>query len=259
VWGILIKASFGDEFMLLKTTQDAQIHGRGAVAMPLLFTTRAVYASIDSFIGGAAPWVWEGFTFSGSLAELKKGRNNLQTAANQGNQNTTQAQGIANKAQGIADSEVNLSGGLSPLVSKQLGNEQGQINKAYSGAASAAGRGLAMRGMGVAPSGMDASIKNTAIDDAGRAQTGAVGNAFGVQNSLNNSAYAQPLNALSVANGGVEAGTGAGAALSKAGSTMGDIGAGLTGLAGIGNSLFRPGGMLAPGGLFSKPNNSPAQ
>lgn len=177
----------------------------------------------------------------------KKGRGALGNAASAGQTNTTDAQNIAGKATNIADSEVNTNGGLSPLVSKQLANEQGAIGKAYTGASQAAQRGLTQRGMGVAPSGLSASITNTGINNAGQAQTGAVGNAFGTQNQLNNSAYAQPLNAINTANGGVSATTNAGTALNKAGSTLGDIGSGLSGLAGIGSSLFSAGGIFGKG------------
>lgn len=180
----------------------------------------------------------------------KKGRGALGNAATAGQNNTTQAQDIANQGRKIADSEINTNGGLSPLVSKQLANEQGAIGKAYSTAAQGADRGLSMRGMGVAPSGLSASIKNTAINNAGEAQTGAVGGAFGTQNQLNNTALEQPLNALKVANGGVDATTSAATSLNKAGSTLGDIGSGLTGLAGIGTSLFGAGGMFGKGGKF---------
>src|SRR6185437_3854313 len=135
----------------------------------------------------------EGFDYEGPVAECKKGRNNLQTAANQGNQNTTTAQGIEQQGQNIANAEVNTQGGLSPLVAKQLANEKAQIGKTYQGAATAAGKGLAMRGMGAAPTGAASSLTNTAINNAGNAETGAVGNAFGEQNQLNNTALQQPL------------------------------------------------------------------
>ena len=177
----------------------------------------------------------------------KKGRGALGNAASAGQTNTTDAQNIAGKATNIADSEVNTNGGLSPLVSKQLANEKGQIGKTYSTAAQAADRGLSMRGMGVAPSGLSASIKNSAINNEGQAETGAVGNAFGTQNELNNTAYNQPLKAIDTANGGVAATTNAGTALNKAGSTLGDIGSGLSGLAGIGTSLFGASGMFGKG------------
>lgn len=224
-------------------------------ATSVQITTRAVYASIDDFINNLQPTIWDGFEYDGPTAELKKGRNNLQSAADAGNANTTQAQHIANQGQQIANSEINTEGGLSPLVSKQLANEKGQIGKAYADAAGAADRGLSMRGMGVAPSGLSSSIKNTAINNRGIAETGAIGNAFGTQNELNQNALKIPLGALSVANGGVDSATNAGTALSKAGSTLGDIGSGLSGLAGIGGSLFGAGGMFghgSKGGAFAR-------
>lgn len=211
----------------------------------MLITTRVTYSSIDDFINGRQPTAWEGFEYEGPVAELKKGRGELQSASTAGVNNTKQAQGIANDAENIAKSEINTSGGLSPLVSAQLANQKAQINKAYTTAAQAAQRGLAMRGMGVAPAGLDASIRNTAINNEGQAETGATGNAFGVQNELNNNAFKQPLSALDVANSGVNATTNAGTALNKAGSTLGDIGSGLSGLAGIGASIFGGGGPLA--------------
>lgn len=181
----------------------------------------------------------------------KKGRGALGNAASAAQTNTTNAQNIGDQATKIANSEVNTNGGLSPLVAKQLANEKGQIGKTYSTAAQAADRGLSMRGMGVAPSGLSASIKNTAINNEGQAETGAVGNAFGTQNELNNTAYTQPLNAITAANGGVNATTNAGTALNKAGSTLGDIGTGLSGLAGIGANLGTMGGSGGIKSLFS--------
>lgn len=169
----------------------------------------------------------------------KKGRGALGNAATAGQAATTTGQNITGDAMNVANSEVNTNGGLSPLISKQLANEQGQINKAYSGASQAADRGLSQRGMGVAPSGLTASIKNTAINNQGAADTGAVGNAFGTQNQLNNSAYAQPISALNATTGGINATTGAGTALNRAGSTLGDVGAGLSGLAGLAQSASK--------------------
>lgn len=210
-------------------------------------TTRVQYASIDDFINNANPTSWEGFEYVGPIVELKKGRGQLASAADAGVANTNQAQGIAKSTQNLAGQEVDASGGLSPLVQKQLANEQGLIGKAYSNAAQSQDRGLAQRGMSAAPTGLSASLKNTAINNAGQAQTGAVGNAFGLQNQLNQTAYDPSMRALGVANGGVDATTNAGTALSKAGSTLGDVGSGLSGLAGIGSSLFSAGGIFGKG------------
>lgn len=177
----------------------------------------------------------------------KKGRGALGNAAQAGQTATQSGQNLVGQGQKIADSEINTSGGLSPLVSKQLANEQGMIGKTYADASRAANRGLSMRGMGVAPTGLTSSIVNTGINNAGTAQTGAVGNAFGTQNQLNNTALAQPISALNATTNGVNATTNAGTALNSAGSTLGDVGAGLSGLAGIGGSLFGAGGMFGKG------------
>ncbi len=177
----------------------------------------------------------------------KKGRGALGNAAQAGQTATQSGQGLVNQGENIANSEINTNGGLSPLVSKQLANEQGMIGKTYAAAGQAADRGLSQRGMGVAPSGLSASIKNTAINNAGQAETGATGSAFGTQNQLNNTALAQPISALNATTGGINATTQAGSALNQAGSTLGDVGSGLSGLAGIGGSMFGAQGMFGKG------------
>lgn len=215
---------------------------------PVLITTRAVY-DIDGHL-----LEWEGYEYFGEVAECKKGRGQTATAANQANAAGKSALNIANQDAGIqggyrkqsdtlSNSMVNSSGGLSPLVSKQLANEQGMIGKTYGGLAQAAQKGLTMRGMGVAPTGLNASIANTANRQTGEAQTGAIGDAFGKQLGLNlggldyltgqQRAY-NPLTALETATGAANAGANAGAALSKEGSLLGDIGSGLSTLSGMG-------------------------
>jgi len=229
-----------------------------------IFTTSAAYATVDDFINGHKPASWEGFVYDGPVAELKKGRDNLQGAANAGGQNIKTAADITQQDRGtqagyrtggdqIANSEVSTNGSLSPLVAKQLASERGLIGNVYKGASRAAERGLGMRGMSAAPTGLTASIDNTAIDNAGRAQTGAVGDAFGTQNSLNNNVLGydvgqqklyDPLRGIEAGNESIDSTTKAGEALSKAGSLAGDIGSGLgivlgpkglaTGLQGLG-------------------------
>ena len=119
------------------------------------------------------------------------GRSQQQGVVKQAGQGITTGQGLENQAQNIASSEINTSGGLSPLVSKQLANNEGQIGKAYQSAAQGAERGLAQRGMSAAPSGLQASLQNSQINNAGQAKTGAIGNAFGTQNELNQTALNQ--------------------------------------------------------------------
>jgi|ERR1039458_7763636 hypothetical protein len=169
------------------------------------------------------------------MASAGKGEATKTAAA--GLNNIASGQSLVNQGQNIANSEVNTSGGLSPLVSRQLANEQGQIGKTYSTAAQTANRGLSMRGMGVAPSGLSASITNTGINNEGIAKTGAVGGAFGTQNQLNNTALTQPINALNADTGAVKASSDADTAEASIPSTAGNILTGLSGLSGMAKNI----------------------
>ena len=161
------------------------------------------------------------------------GRSQQQGTVGVASNNQATGQGIVNNANQVAQSEVNTNGGLSPLVSKQLANNEAQIGKAYTGATEGALRGATQRGMGIGPSGLSASIENTGINNAGQAKTGAIGNAFGTQNTLNNTAYAQPISALGAENGAIGASTGANTALNRMPTTAGNIFSGLQGLSGM--------------------------
>jgi hypothetical protein len=192
------------------------------------------------------------YEYSGVVAECKKGRGQLNTAANQGNQlggmainkanSDTQLQnGYRGQSDVLNNSLVNTNGGLSSVVAKQLANQKAQIAKTYQNAALAANRGLAQRGMGVAPTGLESSIRNTAINNEGQAETSAVGDAFGKQlglneNGLNYLANQQrvynPVEDINAGSTAVNAAPKAGEAESQAGSLLGDIGAGLMTFAG---------------------------
>lgn len=164
------------------------------------------------------------------------GKGEQTKTAKAGLNNISTGQNLENLGNKVASSEINTSGGLSPLVAKQLAEEKGMIGKTYSTAAQAADRGLSMRGMGVAPSGLSASIKNTAINNEGQAETGANGNAFGTQNQLNNTALTQPINALNATTGAIKASTDANTAEAAMPSTFGNVMTGLSGLTGLATS-----------------------
>jgi len=83
------------------------------------------------------------------------------------------------------------------------------------------------------------------------AQTGAVGNAFGTQNELNNGVLNydvgqqhlyDPLRAIQAGNESIGATTGAASALNKAGSTLGDVGTGIGTVLGAATGLKNLGG-----------------
>jgi hypothetical protein len=175
------------------------------------------------------------------------GRGQQEKTVNAGLNNINTGSGIQTQAGNLANSELNTSGGLSPLVSKQLANEQGMIGKAYQGASQAANRGLSQRGMGVAPSGLQASITNTGINNQGQAETGAVGNAFGTQNNLNQVALNPAIAAEQAQAGNIGASTGANKALNSMPSTGQQVFSGLQGLANTGTGMMMGGGSLLSG------------
>jgi hypothetical protein len=157
------------------------------------------------------------------------------------NQNAAQNQGA-----GIVNSEVNTSGGLSPLVGKQLASQQGLAGKNFQNNAAAAQRGLAARGMGAAPTGQSASIANTATQNAGQADTQLAGNAFGTQNQLNQNALGylqgqQQIYNPVAANSALIQG---GATQGQMGSTFGNV---LGGLSNLGSSAVNAYSKLYPG------------
>jgi hypothetical protein len=164
------------------------------------------------------------------------GRGAQEGTVKQAGQNITTGQGLENQGQGIASSEIDTAGGLSPLISKQLANNEGQIQKSYASAAQGAQRGLAQRGMSAAPSGLQASITNSAINHAGEAKTGAIGNAFGTQNELNQTALNPAINALGATTGATNAATGANTALSQMPTMAGQVFSGLQGLGSMANN-----------------------
>ena len=161
------------------------------------------------------------------------GRSQQQGVVKQAGQGITTGQGLENQAQNVASQSINTNGGLSPLVSKALANNEGQIGKAYQSAAQGAERGLSQRGMGVAPSGMQASLQNSAINAGGQAKTGAIGNAFNTQQELNQTALNPAISALGATTGATNAATGANTALSQMPSTGANVFSGLQGLAGM--------------------------
>ena len=164
------------------------------------------------------------------------GNKGLGTTATAATNNIGTGQGVENQAQNIANSSINTSGGLSPLVSKQLANETGLIGKSYTSAAQAANRGLSQRGMGIAPSGLSASINNSAINNEGLADTNAVGGAFGTQNQLNQTALNPVIAAEGANTGQINAATGANQAVNNENTILGDVGLGISGLSGLANS-----------------------
>lgn len=124
-----------------------------------------------------------GFFSSPGLDAVKSATN---AAGNLAGQYT----GLQNSYRKAGDTTANQlfrmpgNGGLNPYLSQQFAREKEQIGKAYGDSVAAAQKGLTQRGMGVAPSGMNASIVNTANRNAGEATTNAYGDAVNRQLGL---------------------------------------------------------------------------
>jgi len=184
------------------------------------------------------------------------GRGAQQSTVNQGQSNLGYGNNVENQAQNYATQAMNLSGGLSPLVSKQLANEQGQIGKAYQSAGQAQQRGLSQRGMGSAPSGLSASIANTGVNNLGQAQTGAIGNAFGTQQNLNATALNPALAAEGAQAGNIGDASGANQALASMPSLGQQIFSGLQGVANSAGNVMGGYGKLLQGENSGNSGNS---
>jgi hypothetical protein len=170
------------------------------------------------------------------------------TAASTGNAYAGKQAGYANAGDKFASSLLPASNGaLSPYVKAQLAQQKNDIDKTYQSQSEANIRGLAQRGMGGAPTGLRASITNTAGQQAGQAENQAYANAMnntaglglqGVNYMQNQEQIFDPLKAQQVEaaliNSGANAystGANAGYDRTKEGSLAGDIFSGLSNLA----------------------------
>lgn len=194
----------------------------------------------------------DSFEYTGPVEAAKKGRPQTEEAANGAND-------IANSAKIESDKNRQLqlqykgqsdpfgaslipgaNGALSPYASAQLDQDKRNIGKTYSDVAQTGLRGLAARGMGSAPTGMQSSIINTAGRNAGEAQTNAYENAqkntlnqglAGLQYSQGQQSLYDPTKLLSVGDQARGTAAQAGKLRNGMGSGLGDVGAGLGSLA----------------------------
>ena len=164
------------------------------------------------------------------------GRSQQKNTANAAQGNIGAGQGVLGTAQNVENASVNTNGGLSPLVSRQLAGNEADIGKSYASAAQGAQRGLAQRGMSAAPSGLQASLLNSQINNAGQAKSNAINQAFGAQQNLNLAAQQPAISALGAQSGAINSATGTNQALSNMPTLGGQIFSGLQGLGGMANN-----------------------
>lgn len=230
-------------------------------------TTLAVYDSTGALVH------WEGYEYEGPVAECKKGREVVDQAGKNSLATSGVATDVAKQARGIADKDQALqtgyrdksdaaandlltvpqNGGLNPALARAFEQEKTQIGRAYNDTAGAAMRGIAARGMGVAPSGIEASIRNTAGRNADEAETTAYGDLLSKQLGLGvqgiergdqqqqtydpNKPLATTVSGLNASTNANEAATSAGEKRGKMGSKLGDIFSGISRVAGTVGAL----------------------
>lgn len=206
-------------------------------------TTLAVFDSSGALIQ------WEGYEYAGPVAEAKKGRETVDQAGKNQLALGKQAGDIATQDQAIqggyrkdADTAagnlltVPTNGGLNPALARQFEEEKRQIGRTYNDTAEAGIRGIAQRGMGVAPTGLEASLRNTAGRNADEAETSAYSDLLGKQLGLGVKGVERqdqqqqvydPTRPIGAAVGANTGAVDAGKTRNKMGSKLGDIFSGI--------------------------------
>jgi hypothetical protein len=194
------------------------------------------------------------FEYDGPVAEMKKGRPQTTEAAQGANDTANRENAIAStdrqaqmaykaKADPFAASLLpGANGALSPYAAAQLGQQKRNIGKTYGDIAQVGLKGLAARGMGSAPTGMQASLINTAGRNAGEANTNAYEDAqkntlnqglAGLQYSQGQQQLYDPTKSLATSIQARNVAANAGKLRNGMGSGLGDLGAGLGAFAGF--------------------------
>lgn len=195
----------------------------------------------------------ESFEYSGPIEEAKKGRAQAEEAASGANDTANSATHMADvdrssqmayKKQSdpfAASLTPGADGSLSPYASAQFGQQKRNIAKTYGDVAQTGLRGLAARGMGSAPTGMQSSIINTAGRNAGEADTNAYEDAqkntlnqglAGLQYSQGQQQLYDPTKLLQTSISGRGTAANAAGIRNKMGSGLGDVASGLGAFAG---------------------------
>ncbi len=207
-------------------------------------TTFARWASLDDFLAGRPPIRHTSVSYSTRLAFAKKGREtaekNMEFQTKLAQENQAKKEAEFQKAEPFVQRlESTKPGELSDLSEAQLASDLRNIWDTYGRGMRSAYRTLAYRGLDSAPTGAEASILNTALRDRGAAETEAYNRAL-------ERTYGQGLQALQYRTGmqqlydplaPSEAAVKSAAYRSQMGSTLGDIGQGLSAGVGLATGL----------------------
>jgi hypothetical protein len=208
-------------------------------------STYATYIEYDIETGIPLFWVEEPYEGLWELA--KKGRESQQKVTDQSlanaasDQATRQAQ-LAEENAGLTKLTHLNPNGLSDEAQSQYGSDLANIGHTYSNARQVGLRGIAQRGMAGSPTGAQSSL----LASADRAQAADENSAYNMGLQETHGDLMSALNARQglqqIYDPNAPLGTASGSAFrqSQMGSTLGDIGAGLSGLAGLATTPIDP-------------------
>jgi hypothetical protein len=213
---------------------------------------------VDSgFLMEREEWEGRGYKHKKGRGQVEQNMADAGAAAKQQNANSqAQYQSAADaNAKNLADSQP---GSLTPAAQAQLASDKNNIANTYNGIRQTAFQTLGQRGMGSAPSGFGATAENAV--DLGEANAGTAAYRNAQVNTQNEQNFGtQEAGLLSGQQGNLGIGnigqsTTAAMDRSQMGSTLGDIGQGLSTAAGIAGAAF---GMANPGSSSPFSGGSP--
>lgn len=202
------------------------------------------------------PLWWEEVPYEGEWAMAKKGRESQQrvtdTALANAGTDTARRTDQYNSGNTILSemTEDSTPGSLSPAAQAQLAADQRKIQETYQGAGQVGLKRIAQHGMGTL-TGETSSLNNSLLHGQASDEVAAHENALMNTQAMRERALSARMGLQNIYNPNPDLSTGSEAAYrqSQMGSTLGDIGKGLTTAASIGSSV------VGMGGLHNLPSN----
>lgn len=211
----------------------------------MIITTKVVWDISRLHPNGRFPLLehcWFNDPYVDETEGLKKGRESQSKITDQQMALASQNQATRQQELGGVNDFVNqvkstAPGQLSPYAQAQLASDLGHIHTTYSNMKQAGFRGIAQRGLGSAPTGAVSSLTNTLDRASGADENAAYEDALKRQYGENLDALKAQMGLVSEFNpeGDLSQASSSAARQAQMGSTLGDIGAGIT----TGASVFK--------------------
>lgn len=196
----------------------------------------------------------EGFDYDGPVEEAKKGRESEEAAAKAAQDKAKKDEGTQDAARATAEPFAksllpNGDGSLSPYVKAQYANDLLNIHGTYGNAMRVGLRTLAQRGLGQAPTGAESSLINTQREGEAGADNDAYTNAENrtLSGGLEGLKYYQGQQINYDPNKDTQTQADAAYKRSQMGSTLGDIGSGISTLANAASTVMSGMGKMNAG------------